>query len=189
MEFLANLTPLISLVGWIAIIITARVYLKSVGKKEEERISDEKIKETFDRQAGLIATLEKQVNELEKQLAKQRSESEQDKLRVKYLEGEVERWKDVATNKTAINEVKESIKFFQDRMPEQEKMADEFRVIIQGIQTHLLELRGMIRDDRKMTEASVKVLDDIVTTLKENSSIIRTLAREVDTMMTERKKG
>lgn len=162
------------------IIVVAGVYLLSVGRKEKERISDEKINETFDRQDKIIESLKQQSEEQDKELAKLKAENQEYKLKVQSLEGEVERWKDAATNKTAINEVRGILAQFQAMQPEQQKVVSDFRDQMNTLINQNQELREMTRDDRKATERLEKLVERMDKSIAENSVIIRKHVKDVD---------
>ncbi len=144
-EFISSLQPIFATIAYFAIVVVGIVYLLSTTKREKDRISDQQVQEAIDRQETVIKSLKLESAEITRQYQQIKLENEQHKLRIESLQSEVERWKDAATNKTAISEVRAIIQSFQDQIPAQQQLISEFQKNDREIMAGMKEIREMIR--------------------------------------------
>lgn len=111
-------------------------FLKS--KKENEQDANEVEEKLIDRLKSSVLILEKENEYLKR-------ENTSLQTRLVALEQQVAQLKDLATNTTAINEVKSILQEFKFIIPMMEQFARADAQTLQG----LSEIRDMIREDRK----------------------------------------
>lgn len=124
--------------------------------REENQVKQTDIDDAFKVRDEIIKGLEKaaekreaenkvNIDALQKQHDKLALESQKKDIEIQGLKEEVARWKDAATNKTAIDEVRNSLKQFEFIIP----MMAGFQEADAQTQKGLQEVREMVREVRQ----------------------------------------
>lgn len=155
---LPNLTTVFAFIQVVAIVVTAAVYLLSVGRKEKERVGDKEISDAIERQNTIIESLKGENVEITRQFQALKLENTAQRVKIEGLQSEVERWKDAATNKTAISEVRAIIQTFQDQIPAQQQLVAEFQKNDRDTIQSLKEIRETLRTVVDILDGNKKIV-------------------------------
>jgi cell division protein FtsB len=132
----------------VALFIGAAVYIYGTYKKERTKVDDELEEGTINRLNNAINSLKLENEYLKKENEALKAQLTLMEAKITKSENDIVALRDLATNQSAINEVKGLLQKFEFIIPMMKSFQEADAQLLKG----MAEIRGMIREDRKTTQ-------------------------------------